>query len=248
MALKGVDVSKMISAGGLVFEALRRAIIEGGLKDGDPLRQDEIARLFHTSRIPVREAITMLEQQGLVKNHRFKGAVVVGLSLAEASEIFDFRCIIDAHVIRVAVPHMTPALIAEARAICAAFARSSDPMHWGNLNRAFHLTLYQASNLPFHLGTLTNAMDRLDRYVRAQLLLTDGHARANAEHLEILDACARGDADKAVDLTVAHIRGAQHGLQQHLAKIQEKFGTAEPLNPQFRGSSDRSRNDGKTPN
>ena len=83
MALKGVDISRTVSAGGLVFEALRRAIIEGSLKDGDSLRQDEIARLFNTSRIPVREAITMLEQQGLVKNHRFKGAVVVGLSMAE---------------------------------------------------------------------------------------------------------------------------------------------------------------------
>ena len=124
-----------------------------------------------------------------------KGAVVVGLSITEASEIFDFRCIIDSHVIRVAVPHMTPALIEEARAICAAFGSSSDIMDWGNLNRAFHLTLYQASNLPFHLGTLTNAMDRLDRYVRAQLVLSEGHARANAEHLEILEACARGDAD-----------------------------------------------------
>lgn len=227
MALKGVDVSKMVSAGGLVFEALRRAIIEGELKDGDPLRQDEIAKLFHTSRIPVREAITMLEQQGLVKNHRFKGAVVVGLSIAEASEIFDFRCVVDAHVIRAAVPHMTPALIAEARAICDSFASSTDPMRWGDLNRAFHITLYQASNLPFHLATLSNAMDRLDRYLRAQLLLTDGHARSNAEHLGILEACARGDADAAADLTVAHIRSAQHALQQHLAKIQAKFGIVE---------------------
>lgn len=227
MGLKGVDVSKMVSAGGLVFEALRRAIIEGELKDGDPLRQDEIAKLFNTSRIPVREAITMLEQQGLVKNHRFKGAVVVGLSIAEASEIFDFRCIVDAHVIRAAVPHMTPALIEEARAICTAFANTTDPMQWGDLNRAFHITLYQASNLPFHLATLTNAMDRLDRYLRAQLLLTDGHARSNAEHLAILEACASGDSEAAANLTVAHIRGAQYALQQHLAKIQAKFGTGE---------------------
>ena len=228
MALKGVDVSKTVSAGGLVFEALRRAIIEGDLKDGDPLRQDEIARLFNTSRIPVREAITMLEQQGLVKNHRFKGAVVVGLSIAEASEIFDFRCIIDALVIRAAVPHMTPALLAEARAICDAFASTRDPMQWGNLNRAFHVTLYQASNLPFHLGTLTNAMDRLDRYLRAQLLLTDGHARSNAEHLDILAACARGDATAAADLTVAHIRGAHDALCRHLVKIKANFGTEAP--------------------
>lgn len=227
MGLKGVDVSRMVSAGGLVFKALRRAIIEGELKDGDPLRQDEIAKLFNTSRIPVREAITMLEQQGLVKNHRFKGAVVVGLSIAEASEIFDFRCIVDAHVIRAAVPHMTPALIEEARAICLAFASTTDPMRWGDLNRAFHITLYQASNLPFHLATLTNAMDRMDRYLRAQLLLTDGHARSNAEHLDILEACARGDSEAAARLTVAHIRGAQYALQQHLTKIQENFGAAE---------------------
>ncbi|GLS85578.1 transcriptional regulator [Cypionkella aquatica] len=226
MALKGVDVSKTVSAGGLVFESLRRAIIEGELKDGDPLRQDEIARLFHTSRIPVREAITMLEQQGLVKNHRFKGAVVVGLSLAEASEIFDFRCIIDAHVIRAAVPHMTPALIAEARAIYEEFSSSDDPMRWGDLNRAFHLTLYRASNLPFHLATLSNAMDRLDRYVRAQLVLSEGHTRANIEHLEILEACARGDAAAAADLTVTHIRGAQHALIVHLARIKAGFGSA----------------------
>ena len=224
MALQGVDISRTVSAGGLVFQALRRAIVEGELKDGDPLRQDEIARLFNTSRIPVREAITMLEQQGLVKNHRFKGAVVVGLSIDEASEIFDFRCTIDTHVIRVAVPHMTPAVIAEARAICAAFSGTDDPMRWGDLNRAFHMTLYQASNLPFHLATLTNAMDRLDRYVRAQLLLTDGHGRANAEHLEILEACARGDADAAADLTAAHIRRAHAMLKEHLAKIQTTFG------------------------
>ena len=57
MVLQSVDVSRTLSAGGLVFEALRRAIIEGDLKDGDPIRQDEIARLFNTSRIPVREAI-----------------------------------------------------------------------------------------------------------------------------------------------------------------------------------------------
>lgn len=227
MALKAVDISRTVSAGGLVFEALRRAIIEGDLKDGDSLRQDEIARLFNTSRIPVREAITMLEQQGLVKNHRFKGAVVVGLSIAEAGEIFDFRCLVDAHVIRAAVPHMTPALIAEARALCDDFANTSDPMRWGNLNRAFHMTLYRASDLPFHLGTVTNAMDRLDRYVRAQLLLSEGHARANAEHLEILEACARGDAQGAADLTVAHIRGAHAALREHLARIQASFSGIE---------------------
>lgn len=225
MALKAVDVSKTVSAGGIVFEALRRAIIEGELKDGDPLRQDEIARLFNTSRIPVREAITMLEQQGLVKTQRYKGAVVLGLSMTDAAEIFDFRCLVEAHVMRMAVPRMTPVVVEEARAICAAFSAADDPMEWGDLNRAFHATLYRSSALPFHLATLDNAMDRLDRYLRAQLLLTEGHGRANAEHLGILAACAKGDAEAAADLTVAHIRGAHASLREHLSRIKAQFSS-----------------------
>jgi DNA-binding GntR family transcriptional regulator len=223
MVLQGVDVSRTVSAGGLVFEALRRAIIEGDLKDGDPIRQDEIARLFNTSRIPVREAIARLEQQGLVKTHRFKGAVVAGLSIIEAGEIFDFRCLVEAQVIRAAVPRLTPALIDEVHAICRACEAAKDSIRWGDLNRQFHATLYRASALPFHLATLDNAMDRLDRYLRAQLLLTDGHARANAEHRAIVDACARGDTDAAEALTLAHIRGAHVALRAHLGRI-----TAQP--------------------
>lgn len=218
MDVQGVDISRTISAGGLVFEALRRAIIEGQLKDGDPIRQDEIARLFNTSRIPVREAIVRLEQQGLVKNHRFKGAVVAGLSLAEAGEIFDFRCLVEAHVIRLAVPQMTPTRIEALRVICQACEATTDPMRWGDLNRQFHATLCLASDLPFHMATLDNAMDRLDRYLRAQLLLTDGHALANAEHRAIVDACARGDADAAEALILAHIRGAHAALRDHLGR------------------------------
>lgn len=209
----------MLSTGGLVFEALRRAIIEGELKAGDPIRQDEIARLFNTSRIPVREAIAQLEHLGLVKNHRFKGAVVAGLSIAEAGEIFDFRCLVEAHVIRLAVPRMMPALFDEVEGICNSCEVTTDPMRWGDLNRQFHATLYRASGLPFHLASLDKAMDRLDRYLRAQLLLTDGHARANIEHRAIAKACAKGDADEAEALTVAHIRAAHATLREQLGRI-----------------------------
>lgn len=73
MKLKTMDISATASASSIVFDALRKAIIEGQLEEGEPLRQDEIARLFNTSRIPVREAISRLEEQGLVKTQRYKG-------------------------------------------------------------------------------------------------------------------------------------------------------------------------------
>lgn len=211
-----VDIGKSASAASIIFNALRKAIIEGELADGEPLRQDEIARGFNTSRIPVREALTMLEQQGLVKTERYKGAVVAGLSMEEAAEIFDFRALVESEVIRRAVPNMTPEVLDQARACLEQFSAADDPMRYGDLNRMFHETLYCASALPYHLSVIDNSMDRIDRYLRAQLVLSDGMARANREHLDILEACARGDADKAAKLTAEHIRGARDSLEEHM--------------------------------
>lgn len=216
MKLNSVDISRTASAATIVFEALRKAIIEGELKDGEPLRQDEIARMFNTSRIPVREAISRLEEQGLVKSQRYKGAVVAGLSLEEATEVFDFRALVECEVIRRAVPKMSKDLLAEARAYCEDFAASPNPMDWGDLNRKFHGALYSACALPYHISVVDNAMDRIDRYLRAQLVMSDGMERANIEHLAILEACEMGNADRAAALTLDHIEGAKASLAAHM--------------------------------
>ncbi len=218
MQLKSVDISKTASAASIIFDALKKAIIEGDLEEGAPLRQDEIARMFNTSRIPVREAISRLEEHGLVKSQRYKGAVVSGLSASEADEIFDYRALLEPHVIRTAVPRMTAQTLSTARGYFEDFANSDDPMEWGNLNRQFHATLYNASGLEFHLEAIESALDRVDRYLRAQLVLSDGLARANDEHLRILEACERGDAELAAELTRQHILGAKDSLLKHLSK------------------------------
>ena len=213
---KAVDIGKTASAAMIIFNALRKAIVEGDLSEGEPLRQDEIARMFNTSRIPVREALTMLEQQGLVKTERYKGAVVATLSMQEASEIFDFRALLEAEVIRRAVPQMTPELLDKAEGFLERFAKATDPMEYGDLNRAFHGTLYEACGLPYHLQIIGNSMDRIDRYLRAQLVLSDGMNRADREHRLILDACRSNQAEQAAQLTADHILGAKETLEAHI--------------------------------
>ena len=81
MKLKATDIGRSASASLIIFDSLRQAIIDGELEEGALLRQDEIATAFNTSRIPVREALTRLEQHGLIENRRFRGAVVAGLSV-----------------------------------------------------------------------------------------------------------------------------------------------------------------------
>lgn len=215
MKLDPVDITKSASAATGVFEALRQAIIEGRLEEGEPLRQDEIARLFSTSRLPVREAISRLEEHGLVRTQRFKGAVVAGLSADEAAEIFDFRALLEPEIIRDAVPRMDAALLEQARADFAAFDASRNPLEWGLLNRAFHDGLYSASKLTFFREAANGAMDRIDRYIRAQLVMSNGMERAGREHLAILEACEIGDARLASELTREHILAAKASLMAH---------------------------------
>jgi DNA-binding GntR family transcriptional regulator len=215
MKLKAVDISRTASASTIIFDVLRKAIIEGDLPEGAPLRQDEIATMFNTSRIPVREAISRLEEQGLIKTQRYKGAVVAGLSADEAAEVFDLRGLLEPEILRDAVPRMSKDCLKEARKHYLAFSNSPNPMEWGDLNRSFHRTLYSASELKYFIEVADNAMDRVERYIRAQLVMSDGMDQADTEHLAILEACETGDADRASALLHDHVVGAKLSLLEH---------------------------------
>jgi len=216
MKLQPIDIAKTASAASIVFEALRKAIIEGELEEGTPLRQDEIARLFNTSRIPVREAISRLEEKGLVASQRFKGAVVAGLDLDELREIFEYRALIEPEVICRAVPRMDGEALEEAKSFFHGLNSTCDPIAWGDLNRGFHERLYRAARLPYHEDAIDKAMDRVDRYLRAALIRSGNVAKSNAEHLAIWQACADGDADRAAELTRVHITQSCAGLVQNM--------------------------------
>lgn len=216
MQIKATDIGRASSAAAIIYAALRDAIIEGRLSDGEALRQDEIARLFGASRIPVREALIKLEQQGLVRTERFRGTYVTGISPGEAGEIFDFRALVEGHVIGRAVPRMSPETLQSARAHLVAFSETDDPREWGRRNRMFHMELYRPSGLTYHLSVIDNAFDRVDRYLRAQLALTNGQSRATKEHDAILDACEKGEAELASYLTQRHILGAKTALIANL--------------------------------
>jgi DNA-binding GntR family transcriptional regulator len=221
----------MASASDVIVEALREAITRGDLKEGETLRQDQIARMFKVSRIPVREALARLEAQGLVVTQRYRGATVASLSSEEIEEIYEFRALLEPEVIRRSVRNMQAATVELAATHCEAFAAAEDPSRWGELNRLFHYTLYQHCGRPYYLQVINAAIGRIERYQRAQLTLTDGMKRAHREHLEILTACKKRDADLAAELIRRHILGAGRSLidfieQQHKTPAPRKSAHA----------------------
>jgi DNA-binding GntR family transcriptional regulator len=208
MRIKKSNLGHSPSAADKIFESLRRAVISGALKDGDALRQEEIAHRFKTSRIPVREALTRLEQHGLAQARRFYGYTVAQMSREQIEEICRFRALVEGEVVASAVNRASDRSLAQARKACEAFARERDPVLWGERNREFHSALYRECGMPYHLEAIHAALDKTERYLVDQLVLTSGMHRARAEHKAILEAFEARDARLATKLTREHILGA----------------------------------------
>lgn len=220
--LKVTNLGVPSSASEVIFDSLREAIADGALQDGDLLRQDQIATMFNVSRIPVREALARLEEQGLVTYQRYKGAVVSSLSLEEITEMFEFRALLEGELIRQAVVNIRPETLEEASRHAENFASETDSARWGRLNRQFHYTLYKDCNRPYHLQVASNALDKVGRYLRAQLVLTHGFERATTEHAGILQAAIERNGERAAELTRAHILGASKSLVTFLKSQNSK--------------------------
>jgi DNA-binding GntR family transcriptional regulator len=196
-------------------EELRMRILSGQLKEGSQLRQEVLAAELGVSRIPLREALRLLEGEGLVTIVPHRGAVVSVLSPAEIGELFDLRALIEPELIRCAIPHLVPADLLKAEATLtgyrAAFERR-DVETWGALNTQFHLALYRPARRPRFLALAQTLLDQADRYTRMQLLLTGGESRAQQEHEELLALCQAREIEPAAALLERHIRGAGRSL------------------------------------
>ncbi|MDV7341234.1 GntR family transcriptional regulator [Terasakiella sp. A23] len=213
---RAVDLGKSASSSDIIFDALRDEIISGNLKAGESIRQENIAKIFNVSRIPVREALKRLEAQGLVKNERYKGAIVSSLSDDEIEEIYEIRLMLEPLIIKHAVQNISEETLEIARECCDKFSTETDPGQWGELNRRFHEALYRDAQRPFHLKIIKEISDRIDSYVRAQLVLTDGMEKARKEHLGILQACEEGNGDLAAELTHQHIQDSYSSLMEYM--------------------------------
>lgn len=223
---RAIDISRTASSSDIIYSVLRDEIISGHLKAGDSIRQEHIAQLFNVSRIPVREALKKLEAQGLIKSERYKGAVVSSLCFDEIKEIFEIRATLEPLIIRYSVPNMTQDTLTEAWRLCEAFRDEEDTEKWGEWNRKYHEMLYREAQRPYHLKVIGEAIDRVDAYIRAQLVLSKGMEIANTEHEAILKACNDGDADLAAQLTYDHIMGSFHSLTSYMNN-QQAYGTGK---------------------
>ncbi|MET1080170.1 MAG: GntR family transcriptional regulator [Pseudomonas sp.] len=216
--LNAPDLGNSPSTSEIITRHLREAIIGGQFDEDEPIRQDDIARQFNVSKIPVREALKRLEAEGLVVFQRNRGAMVTRVSEPELAQMFEVRMLLEDKVLRLAIPNMTDATFARAERICQEFIGENDVGRWAELNWELHACLYEPAQRPFLVGLIRSVNDKLERYLRLQMSLSAGKERADHEHREILDACRAKDVERAVALLDQHIAGVCTTLLEHLPR------------------------------
>jgi DNA-binding GntR family transcriptional regulator len=214
LALNTVEPGQSLPS--LIANVLRSAIVNGVLKPGEPLRQDDLAAHFKVSHIPVREALRQLEIEGLAISQRNRGVVVTTLSPKEVEEIFEIRALLEAEALRLAIPNYTSVILQRAAQILDETDQEQDTSQWGELNSAFHTTLYTPADRPRLLSMIATLHRNGDRYVRMKLSVLKCKDRAQQEHRQILAACQDGNVELAVTLLNQHIISAGKELVTYL--------------------------------
>ncbi|MFB7172651.1 GntR family transcriptional regulator [Streptomyces sp. NPDC056254] len=188
-----------------VCTAIRDDIVSGVFEPGGRLTEEVLARRYGVSRVPVREALRTLESEGFVTTRRHAGACVAEPTAQEAADLLELRVLLEPLAASRAARRRTDAHLKVLRGLVRLGqerARRDQGEDLRALGGWFHETLAQASGSPGLIALLTQTRHKL-----AWMFVVEAPARPAeswAEHGAIVDAVARGDADRARTLAAVH--------------------------------------------
>jgi DNA-binding GntR family transcriptional regulator len=209
------DFARPASTQQAVLAELRRRIGSGELRPGEKVLPERLAPELGVSRVPIREALKILEGEGQIVYEPHRGCFVAELSLDDVRELYRMRALLEAEAIAAAVPLLDEAAldrIASHLADADAASAAGDLGRYAQANRRFHLELMAVANRPLLTRTIGQLWDASDAY-RALFANREEHrAAAAADHRAILTALGRRDAAAAIAAQDVHRERALRAL------------------------------------
>lgn len=205
------------AAGQRIAAQLRAAILRGDFVPGARMRQDDIAEQFGASRIPVREALRILESDGLVTLVANTGAWVAHLSLAECQELYQMRERIEPLLLSFSLPFLTAPTLDRLSTLADTMQSGSDVETFLHLDREFHLLSYSGATTSVLGDTVQRLWNSTQHYRRAftLLLAPDEGWAMHYEHQLLVGALRRADSEDAEQILAGHIRRTRLELARH---------------------------------
>jgi DNA-binding GntR family transcriptional regulator len=200
-----------------VLRQLREAILEGRLEPGARIYQEVVAAEYGTSRLPVRQALGQLENEGLVTRRPGAGVRVARLDLGELEEVYWLREQLEPGAVSRSASRLSTDQLQALRELVEAMEtidETAEPMRWLAIDTEFHLLILGATGLPRLERILGSLWNLAAPYRRAYAARIDAGAFriAEAEHRLLLDALERRNGPDAAEIHELHVRRTRLGL------------------------------------
>lgn len=192
----------------VVFNTLREAILKGELKPGERLMELQLAAKLGVSRTPIREAIRMLEQEGLAVTIPRKGAEVAKMTEKDMEDVLQIREALDELAAKIACEQISEEQLEELVATMHEFEESTKTDNVKKIAEAdvkFHDIIYQSTGNPKLVNMVNNLREQMYRYRVEYLKREEAHPQLIAEHAAIIEYISKGEKKAATDVMCKHI-------------------------------------------
>jgi DNA-binding GntR family transcriptional regulator len=214
------------NAGVVATQLIREAIIDGRFPPGTRLKEEQIARDLGISRTPVREALMVLQAEGLVDTAPNRGAIVRPRSASELDEVYQMRALLEGHAASRACTRISPEAIRALWESCERFERlceggTANSRDLVEENMIFHNTILEASDSRVLVSTLKRITDLPLIYVLYAWYSPEQRRVALHYHRKIAKTIEARDAERAALLMKEHLLETRDHV---LANIQQEGG------------------------
>ena len=211
------ELSAHGAAGARIAGELREAILAGDYAPGTRIRQEDLAGRHGASRLPVREALRMLEAEGLLTLVANTGAWVTRLTLGDCEELYRIRERIEPLLLSYSIPMLAPAAIDRLAELADEMESADDVEEFLRLDREFHLGSYAGADTAVLGDLVLGLWNRTQHYRRAftRVFSSAGERSVHHDHQLLVAAFRRGDIEEAERVLAAHIRRTRLELTRH---------------------------------
>lgn len=210
-------MSTVLTSQETVLNDLREMISSGELAPGQQIVQETLSSSLGVSRVPIREALRVLEGEGHVIHYPNRGYFVANLSIEDLVEVYRIRALLEEEALRIAIPLLTDQDIEYISNILKEiekFVAAKKISGITDANRRFHFAIYEASNMPRLVRMIRTLWDATDAYRGVYFASTLNLEHMNKEHIQIFNALKNRDINKSIQLQTMHRENAVSAVSQ----------------------------------
>ena len=209
-----------------VFQTLRDQILKGELKPGDRLMEIHLSQKLGVSRTPVREALKLLEKEGLAVNIPRRGAQVARMTQKDLSDVLEVREVLDDLAITKACRNINKDIIKrlnDAMDVFRKAVKGGDLVEIVTADEAFHQVIYDAADNPRLLSMVENLKEQMYRFRFEYIKEEKNYDTLINEHDLMIEGLKKGDEKSVKETMHTHLKNQADAIRRIILSYDKQY-------------------------